>query len=773
MNLFQKWLKNPTVPVKEKPKVQFTKSEREKIRKETFKASLTKQQNPWAICTAAVGRDDKEKYESCVLSIKEQYGISKDEADPQEGSGEFEPSITESTEKAVPDEEAMSYINSGRLNDLRIKLSDEGWSDSEIKQLIDHYQNTKKDSSNSYKVKRGNDGFFYIVDENNKSVSGKYFTTEEKAKQYIDSISKDVGVDYAGPVPNSGLAEQDLEGNKESSSDEKATKNDSHQYRSIDIEIQDGKAVFSINGKKYIARDFSAAMDMIDNLLSKSFITKNSYNVNVIYQTDDWSKKRKSYNIEAANVVEAKTKTEEIFYREYPSRGGYFLEKIESVTEVSKSINKNREELAEEIQNGDRILCNDNKVRTVQYVSEPNGLIVVVYTDGRKETYRSADTVEQVGKSIKKVAVSSELINEAKNLLSHGNMMMAVVGILDKKYGDKESALKATAIAAKELGKSIPSEVDDWIESEHDAHEKYHNAAGEAESSSQRETFNDMAEDEMTHAQELEDMKEDEMIESSISEAFGTNKSLKKTNQSYRIKVTSKNGYVKVVEAKGFSSAEEAISAIKRSPVVESAELEKDIRPYGQAYQAVSLHKDPDNISEYEIDPNYSMTGETGDTTKSVVKKTRTKAEVKRDIEATTKRWYQTPVFDSMTRNEVKNELDRLQDELSEIVLRELNTQKSRNEQIIDTINSVPKLSFVDAWKGFNKSTPNEQIDKFACQVNSVFGTCVVTDTSNKEKIVDWISGKGFSTTDANKIYRSAIIKAYLEKQPREVIFRE
>ena len=31
--------------------------------------------NPWAICTASVGREDKEKYEKCVKSIKKEKGI--------------------------------------------------------------------------------------------------------------------------------------------------------------------------------------------------------------------------------------------------------------------------------------------------------------------------------------------------------------------------------------------------------------------------------------------------------------------------------------------------------------------------------------------------------------------------------------------------------------------------------------------------------------------------------------------------------------------------
>lgn len=33
--------------------------------------------NPWAICTASVGREDKEKYESCVRDVKKEKGIDE------------------------------------------------------------------------------------------------------------------------------------------------------------------------------------------------------------------------------------------------------------------------------------------------------------------------------------------------------------------------------------------------------------------------------------------------------------------------------------------------------------------------------------------------------------------------------------------------------------------------------------------------------------------------------------------------------------------------
>ena len=31
-----------------------------------------KEKNPWAICTASVGREDKEKYEKCVMAVKKE-----------------------------------------------------------------------------------------------------------------------------------------------------------------------------------------------------------------------------------------------------------------------------------------------------------------------------------------------------------------------------------------------------------------------------------------------------------------------------------------------------------------------------------------------------------------------------------------------------------------------------------------------------------------------------------------------------------------------------
>ena len=43
--------------------------------RESDEVGLKEKNNPWAICTASVGREDKDKYEKCVKSVKKEKGI--------------------------------------------------------------------------------------------------------------------------------------------------------------------------------------------------------------------------------------------------------------------------------------------------------------------------------------------------------------------------------------------------------------------------------------------------------------------------------------------------------------------------------------------------------------------------------------------------------------------------------------------------------------------------------------------------------------------------
>lgn len=53
--------------------------EKKKSKKRSKKGKLKKKNNPWAICTSQVGRKNKEKYEKCVLSVKDQHDIKKEQ----------------------------------------------------------------------------------------------------------------------------------------------------------------------------------------------------------------------------------------------------------------------------------------------------------------------------------------------------------------------------------------------------------------------------------------------------------------------------------------------------------------------------------------------------------------------------------------------------------------------------------------------------------------------------------------------------------------------
>lgn len=52
--------------------------EAKKPKKGRKKAKLKKKANPWAICTSSVGREDKEKYERCVMDVKKQNKTKKE-----------------------------------------------------------------------------------------------------------------------------------------------------------------------------------------------------------------------------------------------------------------------------------------------------------------------------------------------------------------------------------------------------------------------------------------------------------------------------------------------------------------------------------------------------------------------------------------------------------------------------------------------------------------------------------------------------------------------
>ena len=54
------------------------KKDKEKEEDEKDLDEAESKNNPWAICTASVGREDKEKYEACVRDVKKQKGVKEE-----------------------------------------------------------------------------------------------------------------------------------------------------------------------------------------------------------------------------------------------------------------------------------------------------------------------------------------------------------------------------------------------------------------------------------------------------------------------------------------------------------------------------------------------------------------------------------------------------------------------------------------------------------------------------------------------------------------------
>lgn len=81
--------------------------------------------NPWAICTASVGREDKAKYEACVMDVKKEKGIKEEVTENQycglEELTEIEQAVDDMTKEKPEKEEEK--INEHKLSIARAIVS--------------------------------------------------------------------------------------------------------------------------------------------------------------------------------------------------------------------------------------------------------------------------------------------------------------------------------------------------------------------------------------------------------------------------------------------------------------------------------------------------------------------------------------------------------------------------------------------------------------------------------------------------------------------------
>jgi len=159
-------------------KSMLLKSDLERIDKAVLKSklsTLTKQDNPFAICTESVGRDDKAKYESCVMHLKEKFGIKKDFADEHGIKDDttidkYEENIDLSMSSEIDAEKDINISTAGKTPNSLLSRQDLEGDETETKKTTWQHVNIKDlnvgdrlDSGKIIDVKKNDDGTYTIT----------------------------------------------------------------------------------------------------------------------------------------------------------------------------------------------------------------------------------------------------------------------------------------------------------------------------------------------------------------------------------------------------------------------------------------------------------------------------------------------------------------------------------------------------------------------------------------------------------------------------------
>lgn len=139
----------------------------------------SKEVNPWAICTASVGREDKAKYERCVLDVKKEHGIKEN---LEEGMDDLQ----------VPDDVEASegeYLEKEKLkNDVAAASMEEGiepLSGIDMKQFYNKKVKHKTNGLVGDVVKWGASKLKVKVDSGKHA--GKLFTASPEELEILES----------------------------------------------------------------------------------------------------------------------------------------------------------------------------------------------------------------------------------------------------------------------------------------------------------------------------------------------------------------------------------------------------------------------------------------------------------------------------------------------------------------------------------------------------------------------------------------------------------
>ena len=397
------------------------------------KAITEKQNNPWAICTAAVGRDSS-KYETCVLDVKRKLGIHKD--------------ISESDyEMNVLDKDVNEYKDTEVINVKDLKIGD----------ITTRHGKVKN-------VKAESNGEWTVETQSGLLKFGSSFSQIAIKK----STNKAVDVSFAGKEPKSLLAEQDLEGTE--------TTKDMKEYevsitwqgdaqaktKTMTIKANSSQEAIDAGRNKVMDEEGRGTFGPYNHIIRENAVeTKRS----VIKQIADSfiTKLEKSHSQDKLDDMIEDEKNGEAEYREAADKTSD-MEVAEQFNEMADDEDKHKRMLeGMKKEEGSWKIVNTLKYNGHEITTERNGNLYAYTVDGGGQSFQTLEAAKKEVDSMKKDQDTYEYRTIVVRKVN-GKMEFTIAG---KKYvvRDMSDAMdKIDSLLSKEM-KEASESINDAVKS--------------------------------------------------------------------------------------------------------------------------------------------------------------------------------------------------------------------------------------------------------------------------------------------------------------------
>ena len=674
-----------------KRKSQLTPTDWNKINRELMKSALmNKDVNPWAVCHSQNLTGDK--FESCVLQIKERQGMHKDMTEEDCNKSHPDPShdpeneypedkdTSEDTKKSISDAEAKQMIRDGKVEELRVKLvRDEGLDRNKANDKIESIRrglkrNVKK-SSLDWDL-----GYNDAWDKNINDVKNILRLNDVPAdvkssydylkglKDGLDErleeekkIGKDFEISNAGPVPESKLSRQDLEGY--SSDTEKDT--------GFFIENR-AKKSFQSFWKSFNKHD---TLNRIPGFIDNERASNRDY-LNAALDTSN-PEHEETYMSMAADEGEHESELEEM---------------KDSMEESSILESSSKSRFGKIIRHeGNKWILYSHKGKVL----------------GRHDSKEDALSQERAIEAHKSIKKSYYILAETK-----GEQNVYIVG----KTEGGPTKVFYTRDEAEEYKQKM--EEKDFINS--------------------LKTKKDISHHGQSYISPMI-VKTDDESEYDINQTYTMI-----NDDSTKNEPESKRKMKKSIVKR---------EIIERAGSKYTIELENN---GGNEYELTSSkdgkmisHELIDNQGE-AIDTYNNLLNSLK---KSQIKKTRNIEEIERDMKATQDELFKVKTYDKYAKDVLTVKLDSLQSEYDEALKKIKVEEKENNKKQAELFKNSKKPSFSDVWHNMKKGIADPDLDAYESLARQFFGDEKIDNCSYKSEIIDWLYYKGLDKFQAEQLY--------------------